>query len=157
MKAGLGVASGNNEVLYGGAIISAGSGRDKKFCRRGWRPTGVRRPDRRRAQDITCIDTYDFVGLRGGISKVDLVPAQRIDPLGPVPPYRQIAAIIKRGIVSGQYPADTRIPTESELVETFEVARSTARRAVAALREEGLVYTVPARGTYVAKLDSKTG
>jgi len=74
-----------------------------------------------------------------------------------VPPYRQIAAIIKRWILSGQFPADTRIPTESELVETFEVARSTARRAVAALREEGLVYTVPARGTYVAKLDGKTG
>jgi GntR family transcriptional regulator len=81
----------------------------------------------------------------------------RIDPLGPVPPYRQIAAIIKRGILSGQYPADTRIPTESELVETYEVARSTARRAVAALREEGLVYTVPARGTYVAKLDGTSG
>jgi GntR family transcriptional regulator len=74
-----------------------------------------------------------------------------------VPPYRQIAAIIKRGILSGQCPADTRIPTESELVETYEVARSTARRAVAALREEGLVYTVPARGTYAAKLDGKTG
>jgi GntR family transcriptional regulator len=74
-----------------------------------------------------------------------------------VPPYRQIAAIIKRGILSRQFPADTRIPTESELVETFEVARSTARRAVAALREEGLVYTVPARGTYVARLDGKTG
>ena len=42
---------------------------------------------------------------------------------------------------SGEYPPNTRIPTESELVETYEVARSTARRAVAALREEGLVYT----------------
>ena len=73
----------------------------------------------------------------------------------PVPPYLQIAAIIKRGILSGQYPPDTRIPTESELVETYEVARSTARRAVAALREEGLVYTVQARGTYVARLDGK--
>jgi DNA-binding GntR family transcriptional regulator len=52
--------------------------------------------------------------------------------------------------------ADTRIPTESELVETYEVARSTARRAVAALRED-LVCTVPARGIYVAKLDGKTG
>ena len=70
------------------------------------------------------------------------MPTHRIDPLTPVPPYRQIAAIIKRGILSGQYPPDTRIPTESELVETYEVARSTARRAVAALREEGLLYTV---------------
>jgi len=34
---------------------------------------------------------------------------------------------------------------ESELVETYEVARSTARQAVAPLREEGLVYTVAAR------------
>ena len=74
-----------------------------------------------------------------------------------MPPFLQIAAIIKRGILAGQYPPDTRIPTESELVETYEVARSTVRRAVAALREEGLVYTVQARGTYVAKLDRKTG
>ena len=73
-----------------------------------------------------------------------------------MPPYLQIAAIIKRGILSGQYLPDTRIPTESELVETYEVARSTARRAVAALREEGLVYTVQERGTYVARLDSPT-
>ena len=55
-----------------------------------------------------------------------------------------------------QYPPNTRIPTESELVETYEVARSTARRAVAALREEGLVYTVQARGTYVAEQGNRT-
>lgn len=75
----------------------------------------------------------------------------RIDPLAPVHPYRQVAAIIKRRIMSGQYPPNTRIPSESELVETFEVARTTARRAVSALRDEGLVYTVPQRGTYVAE------
>lgn len=75
----------------------------------------------------------------------------RIDPLAPVPPYRQIAEILKQRIASGQYPPDTRIPTESELVEAFEVARTTARRAVAVLRDEGLVYTVAQRGTYVAK------
>ena len=84
------------------------------------------------------------------------MPAQQIDPLGPVPPYRQIAAIIKRRIVSGQYAPNTRIPTESELVETYEVARSTARRAIAALWDEGLVYTVQARGTYVAEQGSRT-
>ena len=75
----------------------------------------------------------------------------RIDPLGPLPPYRQIAAILRRRIESGQYPPDTRIPTESELVEAFEVARTTARRAIAVLREEGLIYTVPQRGSYVTR------
>lgn len=75
----------------------------------------------------------------------------RIDPLAPVPPYRQIAEILKRQILSGQYPPNSRIPTESELVEAYEVARTTARRAVGVLRDERLVYTVPQRGTYVAK------
>jgi DNA-binding GntR family transcriptional regulator len=73
----------------------------------------------------------------------------KIDPTGPVPPYRQIAEIIRKRINSGEYPRNSRIPTESEMVETWEVARTTARRAIAVLREEGLVYTVPQRGTYV--------
>jgi GntR family transcriptional regulator len=72
-----------------------------------------------------------------------------IDPTGPVPPYRQIAAIIRARIESGEYAKGTRIPTESEMVETWEVARTTARRAIALLREEGLVTTVPQRGSYV--------
>jgi len=53
--------------------------------------------------------------------------------------------------MSGRYPPNSRIPTESELVEAYEVARTTARRAVGVLRDEGLVYTVPQRGTYVAE------
>ena len=73
----------------------------------------------------------------------------KIDPTGPIPPYKQIAAIIRTRIESGEYPKDTRIPTESEMVETWEVARTTARRAIALLRDEGLVTTVPQRGTYV--------
>jgi DNA-binding GntR family transcriptional regulator len=35
------------------------------------------------------------------------------------------------------------------MVETWEVARTTARRAIALLRDQGLVETVPQRGTYV--------
>jgi DNA-binding GntR family transcriptional regulator len=79
------------------------------------------------------------------------VTDDRIDPLGPLPPYRQIAAILRRRIESGQYPPDTRIPTEGELVDAFEVARTTARRAIAVLREEGLIYTVPQRGSYATR------
>jgi len=74
----------------------------------------------------------------------------KIDPTGPVPPYRQIASILRARIESGEYPKGTRIPTESELVETYEVARTTARRSIALLRDEGLVTTVPQRGTYVS-------
>jgi DNA-binding GntR family transcriptional regulator len=78
----------------------------------------------------------------------------RIDPIAAVPPYRQVAEIIRRRIESGQYQPDSRIPTESEIVEEFEVARTTARRAVAVLRDQGLVYTVPNRGSYVSRPSS---
>jgi GntR family transcriptional regulator len=84
------------------------------------------------------------------------VTDDRIDPIAPVPPYRQIAGILRRRIESGQYAPDTRIPTESELMEAFEVARTTARRAIAVLREEGLIYTVPQRGSYVARPPSNS-
>ena len=77
--------------------------------------------------------------------------SDRIDPIAPVPPYRQVAAILRRRISSGRYRPGTRIPTESELVEEFEVARTTARRAVAVLRDEELIYTVPNRGSYVTR------
>jgi GntR family transcriptional regulator len=73
----------------------------------------------------------------------------KIDPTGPVPPYRQIAKILRSRIESGEYPKGTRMPTESEIVDTWEVARTTARRAIALLREQGLIETVPQRGSYV--------
>jgi DNA-binding GntR family transcriptional regulator len=82
------------------------------------------------------------------------VTDDRIDPIAPLPPYRQIADILRRRIEAGQYQPDTRIPTESELIEAFEVARTTARRAIAVLREEGFIYTVPQRGSYVARRSS---
>ena len=71
-----------------------------------------------------------------------------IDPTGPVPPYRQIAEILRGRIASGELKKGARI-TELELTETYEVARNTARRALAVLREDGLIMTVPQRGSYV--------
>jgi hypothetical protein len=47
-----------------------------------------------------------------------------------------------------------RIPTESAIEQTYGVARTTARHAVAELRARGLVYTVPARGTFVGTQES---
>lgn len=72
-----------------------------------------------------------------------------INPRGPEPPYRQLAALLRAEIERGDYPADEPLPSEHDLMERYEVARGTARRAIDVLREEGLVYTVPRRGTYI--------
>ena len=72
-----------------------------------------------------------------------------IDPTARLPPYRQLAEIIRGRIASGEYPKDSRLPSESDFMEEFEIGRNTARRAVAVLRDEGIVETVATRGTYV--------
>jgi DNA-binding GntR family transcriptional regulator len=55
---------------------------------------------------------------------------------------------IRSQIRSGKLPTGSRI-TEAEITETYEVARSTARRTLAVLRDGGLIYTVPQGGSYV--------
>jgi GntR family transcriptional regulator len=72
-----------------------------------------------------------------------------IDPTARLPPYLQLAEIIRGRIASGEYPKGSRLPSEAEFMEEFEIGRNTARRAVAVLRDEGTVETVATRGTYV--------
>jgi GntR family transcriptional regulator len=72
-----------------------------------------------------------------------------IDPTARLPPYRQLAEIIRGRIASGEYPTGSRLPSESDFMEEFEIGRNTARRAVAVLRDEGVVETVATRGSYV--------
>jgi DNA-binding GntR family transcriptional regulator len=78
------------------------------------------------------------------------VEPPKINPRAPEPPFRQIAAWLRGGIMAGEYrPGQDPIPSEKDLQELFEVSRDTARRAVSVLRDEGLVVTVPQRGSYV--------
>ncbi|NJP94465.1 GntR family transcriptional regulator [Nonomuraea sp. FMUSA5-5] len=61
--------------------------------------------------------------------------------------YLQIAAILRERVAG--LPAGEPIPSEAEIQEEFGVARTTARRAVHVLREEGLIYTVQGEGAFV--------
>ena len=74
-----------------------------------------------------------------------------VDYRGELPPHRQIAAWIVSRIDAGDYAEGQPIPSEKELQDTFGVARTTARRAIAYLRETGVVRTVAGRGSYVVK------
>lgn len=76
-----------------------------------------------------------------------------IDREGPVPPYRQIAAILRGRIENGTIPPGRRIPSIVDLEAEFDVARDTIRKAVQTLKDDGLVETVIGMGTYV--VDSK--
>jgi GntR family transcriptional regulator len=62
----------------------------------------------------------------------------------------QVYELLKERILTGVYKPDLPIPSEPRLEEELGVARRTARKAVHRLREEGLVYTKPNLGNFVA-------
>jgi GntR family transcriptional regulator len=74
-----------------------------------------------------------------------------IDPDGPTPVYLQLAEILAGRIERGELQPNRPVPSESTLQQQYGVARGTVRHAIAVLRERGLVFTVPQRGTYVAE------
>ncbi|GAA1454177.1 GntR family transcriptional regulator [Nocardiopsis tropica] len=78
-----------------------------------------------------------------------LGPDDEIDHEGPITPYRQLAAILAARIERGDWEVNRAIPSELRLVQEYGLARSTVRRTIALLVEEGVVYVVPQRGTFV--------
>ena len=57
--------------------------------------------------------------------------------------------ILRRAIEAGEYPPGELLPSQTQIMQTYGVARMTASRAVAQLVSEGLVVTVPGLGAYV--------
>lgn len=72
-------------------------------------------------------------------------------PSSPMPRYHQIYVALRHQIVSGVYDR-SRLPPELRLMEQYQVARVTVRRAIIELVREGMVYRRPGQGTFV-KLD----
>ncbi|WP_113700002.1 GntR family transcriptional regulator [Nonomuraea lactucae] len=76
-----------------------------------------------------------------------------LDPQGDTHLYMQISEIIRSRIVSG-LPPGSPVPSEAELQKEFGVARTTARKAIRILRDQGLVHTVRGEGTFVGFPDA---
>lgn len=72
-----------------------------------------------------------------------------VDPMSPTPLYVQLADVLAAQIKAGELQPRQPLPSETQLRQTYGVARGTVRAAVALLRERGLVVTLPQRGTYV--------
>ena len=79
----------------------------------------------------------------------DTVDLVEIDHGGAEFPYRQLARFLRERIVSGEYPAGRRLPSIMELQGESGLSAKTVQRAIAVLAAEGLVVTVPNRGTFV--------
>lgn len=74
-----------------------------------------------------------------------------LTPLSPVPLYNQLKELLRAKILDGTYAAESRMPSESELGDKFQVSRITVRQALGDLQKEGLIFKIHGKGTFVAK------
>ena len=73
----------------------------------------------------------------------------------PIPLYYQIKTRLLESIETGQLKPGDRVPSERELTTHFNVSRMTARQALTELENQGYLYRLQGKGTFVAtpKLD----
>ncbi|WP_369390431.1 GntR family transcriptional regulator [Streptomyces sp. CG1] len=69
------------------------------------------------------------------------------------PPYQHAADELRREILQGRIKPGEQLPAIRELQERFGVANMTMRSALNLLRDEGLIYTIHGRGSFVADHD----
>jgi len=72
------------------------------------------------------------------------------------PMYRQIMDYILGNINSGAWPVHERVPSEAQLVKTFQTSRMTVNRALRELTKEGRLIRRQGNGTFVAPAKAQT-
>jgi GntR family transcriptional regulator len=72
-----------------------------------------------------------------------------VDPDSATPLYRQVAALLRARIESGEITS--RLPSLRTIAQEYGVSHITAEKAVQLLRDAGEVVTVVGRGTFVSR------
>ncbi len=68
-----------------------------------------------------------------------------------VPLYFQLKTMIQEKIENSDYAADSKIPSEQDLCEQFDISRPTVRQAISELTSSGHLYKLKGKGTFVSK------
>jgi len=76
---------------------------------------------------------------------------QQLDPSSYVPLYQQLKDIIKAKIDQQEWKPDDQIYSENQLFEMFDVSRNTAKKAIEDLVQEGVLYRIQGKGTFVSQ------
>src|SRR5690554_138709 len=72
-----------------------------------------------------------------------------IDRNSRLPIYSQIEDWIKDKILNNDFKVDDMIPSERELMNLFSVSRHTIRQAIGNLVNDGYLYRMSGKGTFV--------
>ena len=74
-----------------------------------------------------------------------------IDNKSGAPIYEQIYTQIKNQIISGDLKEDEALPSIRNLAKDLRISVITTQRAYDELEREGFIYTLPAKGCFVAR------
>ncbi len=74
-----------------------------------------------------------------------------INKYSDVPLYCQLKKIIIEKIESGEYAPESKIPSEQELSEMYNISRPTVRQAISELTNSGYLYKEKGKGTFVSR------
>jgi GntR family transcriptional regulator len=66
------------------------------------------------------------------------------------PLYSQLKNIIIEKIEKGEYPSGSKIPSEQELCDYYDISRPTVRQAISELTNSGYLYKEKGKGTFVS-------
>ncbi|RXZ80107.1 GntR family transcriptional regulator [Paenibacillaceae bacterium] len=66
-----------------------------------------------------------------------------------VPLYMKLRAYLVDKISRGEWKAGDRLPSENALAEQFDISRITVKKALQTLVEEGEIYQIQGRGTFI--------
>jgi GntR family transcriptional regulator len=75
-----------------------------------------------------------------------------IDKQSRIPYYYQLADILREIIKKSAASESTDfLPSENEMVQTYQVSRATVRQALTSLEREGLIHRAKGKGTYISR------
>ena len=77
-----------------------------------------------------------------------------INKYSTVPLYCQLKNIILEKIETGDFEEDSKIPSEQDLCEHYNISRPTVRQAINELTNNGQLYKMKGKGTFVSKRKS---
>lgn len=96
--------------------------------------------------DYTCYNNLVLLQIYN--SKGDNV--FEINKNSSVPIYVQLADYIKKSIDNGDLLENDKIQSENELCASYDISRTTVRQALKILHNEGYIYKVRGKGSYVS-------
>lgn len=85
-----------------------------------------------------------------GSARTGEINVIQLDRTSSVPLYRQLETVLRERIALGEWTEGDRFPSENELCSLTGLSRMTVRSVVNELVNEGILFRIQGKGTYVA-------